>query len=439
MKTFQLLPLSGALALALASGANAQSLLDLYEAAKGFDASFQSAKLQLDASLAKADQAVAGTLPTANLGMSANLVNLNNSGPVADRNYNNFGATFSASKPLYRPANIATAAQGKLQADLAKVQFSTAEQDLMLRVSQAYFEALAAHDALTFVKAQKEAVSQQLASAKRNFEVGTATITDTREAQARFDLTLAQEIAANNDLAVKTLVLSQLTGKTNAKPNPLPTAVNIKPVEPADMQAWVTKAEDKHPSVAQAQLGLELAQLETRKAQAGEKPTVDLVGSFGLTQNNGTSSGSTHYLNNTASIGVSFNMPLYTGNLVQNKIKETLALEDKARNDLELARRTVGQATRSAFLGVQSGLGQVNALQAAETSGQSALDATKLGYQVGVRINIDVLNAQTALYDTKNKLAKARYDVLLGGLKLRQASGQLSVDDLKSVTLLLAK
>ncbi len=438
MKTFQLLPLSGALALALASGANAQSLLDLYEAAKGFDASFQSAKLQLDASLAKADQAVAGTLPTANLGMSANLVNLNNN-PGTNRNYNNFGATLSASKPLYRPANIATAAQGKLQADLAKVQFSTAEQDLMLRVSQAYFEALAAHDALTFVKAQKEAVSQQLASAKRNFEVGTATITDTREAQARFDLTLAQEIAANNDLAVKTLVLSQLTGKTNAKPNPLATAVNIKPVEPADMQAWVTKAEGKHPSVAQAQLGLELAQLETRKAQAGEKPTVDLVGSFGLTQNNGTSSGSTHYLNNTASIGVSFNMPLYTGNLVQNKIKETLALEDKARNDLELARRTVGQATRSAFLAVQSGLGQVNALQAAETSGQSALDATKLGYQVGVRINIDVLNAQTALYDTKNKLAKARYDVLLGGLKLRQASGQLSVDDLKSVTLLLAK
>ena len=114
-------------------------------------------------------------------------------------------------------------------------------------------------------------------------------------------------------------------------------------------------------------------------------------------------------------------------------------LEDKARNDIEVTRRAVAQATRSAFLGVQSGLGQISALQAAEVSGQSALDATKLGYQVGVRINIDVLNAQTALYDTKNKLAKARYDVLLGGLKLRQASGQLSAGDLISVTQLMTK
>lgn len=438
MNNFKPLSLSIALTLATTVGAQAQSLSELFDSAKGFDAAFQSAKLQLEASLAKSDQALAGTLPSANLSMGANLVILNNS-PGSSRNYNNFGATLSASKPLYRPANQATAEQGRVQAEIAKTQFNVAEQDLMLRVSQAYFDALAASDALAFVKAQKEAVSQQLASAKRNFEVGTATITDTREAQARFDLTLAQEIAANNDLAVKTLALSQLTGKANAKPNPLAATVAIKPIEPANMQAWVNAAEEKHPSVLQARLGLDVAQLETQKAQTGEKPTVDLEGSFGLTQNNGTSSAASHYLGNTASVGVKFNMPLYTGNLVQNRIKETLALENKARNDLELARRTVAQATRSAYLGVQSGLGQINALQAAETSGQSALDATKLGYQVGVRINIDVLNAQTALYDTKNKLAKARYDVLLGGLKLRQASGQLSIDDLKAVSQVLAK
>lgn len=438
MNKFQPLSLSIALILATGVSAQAQSLSNLYDSAKGFDASFQSAKLQLEASLAKADQALAGTLPSANLGMGANLVMLNNN-PGVSRTYNNFGATISASKPLYRPANLATAEQGRLQAEAAKTQFGLAEQDLMLRVSQAYFDALAAGDALAFVKAQKEAVSEQLASAKRNFEVGTATITDTREAQARFDLTLAQEIAANNDLAVKTLALSQLTGNTSAKPNPLAPNVTIRPIEPANMQTWVSMAEDKHPSVLQARLGLEVAQLETQKARAGEKPTVDLEGSFGLTQNNGSGGSAGHYLGNTASVGVKFNLPLYTGNLVQNRIKETLARENKARNDLELARRTVAQATRAAYLGVQSGLGQINALQAAETSGQSALDATKLGYQVGVRINIDVLNAQTALYDTKNKLAKARYEVLLGGLKLRQASGQLKVEDLTAVSQVMAK
>lgn len=438
MKLFRLLPLSAALAVTFVLPAQAQSLVELYNAAKGFDASYQSAKLQFDASLAKAAQARAGTLPSAGLSMSANLVDLNNNNG-SDRNFNNYGATISGSKPLYRPANDATAEQGKRQVDLAKAQLSAAEQDLIVRVSQAYFDTLAAADSLNLVRAQKEAVAQQLASAKRNFEVGTSTITDTREAQARYDLTQAQEIAVTNELAVKSIALSQLTGKADAKPLKLATPVVIRPITPTVLQTWVDAAEQNHPAVQQASLGLEVAQLETQKALAGKKPTVDLVGSYGITQNNGSAGGIDDYRTNTASIGVAFNLPLYTGHAVQNRIKETLALEDKARNDLEGARRAVAQATRTAFLSVQSGLSQINALQAAETSSQSALDATKLGYQVGVRINIDVLNAQTALYDTKNKLAKARYDVLLGGLKLRQASGSLKADDLGVANALLAK
>lgn len=438
MKIFQLLPLSGALALAFVSGAQAQSLVELYNAAKGFDASYQSAKLQFDASLAKADQAAAAVLPSAALSLNATLANQIYSSALPDRQPGSMSATVVASKPLYRPANEATAEQGRKQVGLAKAQLNAAEQDLIIRVSQAYFDALAASDTLNLVRAQKEAVSQQLAAAKRNFEVGTATITDTREAQARYDLTLAQEISANNDLEVKTLVLSQLTGKAGAKPVALARPEGIGPINPPAMQAWVNKAEQEHPVVVQAQLALEVAQLETKKAQAGKKPTVDLEGTVSVSQNNEFVT-STHYWGNSASIGVKFNLPLYSGNALENRIKETLVLEDKARNDIEVARRAVAQATRSAFLGVQSGLGQISALQAAEVSGQSALDATKLGYQVGVRINIDVLNAQTALYDTKNKLAKARYDVLLGGLKLRQASGQLSAGDLISVTQLLAK
>jgi outer membrane protein len=153
----------------------------------------------------------------------------------------------------------------------------------------------------------------------------------------------------------------------------------------------------------------------------------------------GSSVSSTSSRTNSSVVGVSFNLPLFAGFATQNRVRETLSLEDKARADLENAQRTVTQATRSAYFGVVSGLGQVKALEAAEASSQSALDANKLGYQVGVRINIDVLNSQSQLFQTKRDLAKARYDVLVGSLKLRQANGSLAAGDLEKVNALLAK
>jgi len=440
MNHYLLLPLSAALAAVLGLPVQAQSLVEMYESASSFDASYQSAKLLFEANLAKAEQAKAGLLPSANLGMGMNRTHVSSDTSAFDRgSYGNQNATLSASQPLYRPANTATAEQGKKQVELAKAQLQAAEQDLIVRVSQAYFDVLASGDNLNFVKAQKTAVAEQLASAKRNFEVGTSTITDTREAQAKFDLVLAQEIAAENDLRVKKIALDQLTGKSNASPNPLKVPVLMAAVAPDDVQAWVSQSETEHPSIRQASLGLDVAQLETQKAQAGHKPTLDLTGSYSIAQNNGSSSTTQDYRTNVASLGLAFNLPLFAGYATQNRIRETMALEDKARTDLEGAKRAVAQATRTAFFGVQSGLGQVKALEAAEASSQSALDATKLGYQVGVRINIDVLNSQSALFDTKAKLAKARYDVLLGGLKLRQANGTLKADDLQGLNSSLAK
>ena len=433
------LPLALALTAAFVLPAQAQSLVELYDAARDFDASYQSAKSLYEANLSKAEQAKAGLLPSANLGLGVNRTNISSDLETFERSYGNQSATLSASQPLYRPANAAAAEQGKKSVGIAQAQLQAADQDLIVRVSQAYFDVLAASDSLNFVNAQKSAVSEQLASAKRNFEVGTATITDTREAQARFDLVLAQEIAAENDLRVKKLALDQLTGKAGAAPMPLAVPVVMAPVTPTDVTRWVAQSEEMSPAVRQAQLGLEVAQLETQKAQAGNKPTLDLTGSYNITQNNGSSSTSLDYRTNVAQVGLSFNLPLFAGYAIQNRIKETLSLEDKARSDVEAAKRGVAPATRTAYFGVESGLGQVKALEAAEASSQSALDATKLGYQVGVRINIDVLNAQTALFDTKAKLAKARYDVLLGGLKLRQANGTLKADDLNAVNALLVK
>lgn len=442
MKMPRLLPLFMAISATFALPAQAQSLVDLYESARGFDASYQSAKSQFNATVAKAEQARAAILPTANLGFVKSRSNQDYTSATGNRDYS-YGTettTLSASQPLYRPANMASYQQGTKQFDLAQAQLLAADQDLIVRVSQAYFDVLASQDSLTFVKAQKTAVAEQLASAKRNFEVGTSTITDTREAQARFDLVVAQEIAAENDLRVKKIALDQLVGKTEAQPKQLAQPLTLPTVVPSDVNQWVQQSSTSHPSIKQAQIGLDVAQLETKKAEAGHQPTLDLTANMNAINNlDGSSSGPGSSRVNASSIGLSFNLPLFAGFSTQNRIKETLALEDKARNDLEGAKRAVAQVTRTAFFGVLSGQGQVKALEAAEASSQSALDANKLGYQVGVRINIDVLNSQSQLFDTKAKLAKARYDVLLGSLKLRQANGTLKAEDLNGVNALLAK
>jgi outer membrane protein len=429
----RILPLTFALAAVFASTAQAQSLVQLYEAAKSYDATFKAAQAQYQANLAKAEQAKALLRPTAGLGATVSETDFDNR--VSAAGEGRFGtrtATLSASQPLFRPANLAGYRQGLKQVEVAQAQLTAAEQDLIVRVSQAYFDVLTAQESLAFVKAQKSAVSEQLAAAKRNFEVGTSTITDTREAQARYDLVTAQEIAADNDLRVKKLALDQSVGTKNAQPMALKAGANLNPAAGGDAETWVQQATEQNPGIAQARLGLEVAQLETDKAKAGHLPTLDLTASYGGTRfRSGGVQSSSRVDNNTGTIGLSFNLPLYAGNATQNRIQETVALEEKARNDLEAAQRNVAQATRTAFFGVQSGLGQVKALEAAEASSQSALDANKLGYQVGVRINIDVLNSQSQLFQTKRDLAKARYDVLLGQLKLRQAAGVLKAEDVQ--------
>ena len=425
----------------LSMGARAQSLVELYDSARAFDASYQSARLQYDANLARAEQAKAGIYPTAGLSAGVSRTGFQNSNPATDRSFSTQNIAVSATQPLYRPANVAAYRQGDRQVDLAKAQLDAADQDLIVRVSQGYFDVLAAQDTLAFVGAQKAAVAEQLASAKRNFEVGTSTITDTREAQARFDLVVAQEIAAENDVQVKKLALDTLAGKTAAQPKSLLVPVKLPGVMPSDVNAWVLQSESVHPNIRLAQNNLDIADLEIKKAEAGHKPTLDATASYNVQRNpSGTvQSLPSTFRTNSTNIGLSFNLPLFAGFATQNRIRETLSLKDKAQSDLEGAKRAVALATRTAYFGVQSGQGQVKALEAAELSSQSALDANKLGYQVGVRINIDVLNSQSQLFQTKRDLAQARYNVLLGGLRLRQANGTLTPDDLTAINTLFAK
>ena len=438
---FSLSLVIAALALAgMAPPARAQSLVQLYESARAFDATYQSARLQYEANLARAAQAKAGILPSAGLSAGTSRVNTDNTLSATSSSFTTSNATLSASQPLYRPANWAGYEQGLKQVDLAKAQLEAAEQDLIVRTSQAYFDVLAAQDTLASVQAQKAAVAEQLASAKRNFEVGTATITDTREAQARFDLVTAQEIAAENDLRVRKIALDQLVGITGASPRPLQAPVNLPPLAPGDVTPWVQQSETAHPAIRQAISNMDIAALEVTKAEAGHKPTLDATASYNVTKNpSSTAQSGISSRANTGSVGLVLNVPLFAGFATQNRIRETLSLRERAQSDLEGARRTVAQNTRTAFFGVQSGQSQVKALEAAELSSQSALEANQLGYQVGVRINIDVLNAQSQLFQTRRDLAQARYNVLIGGLRLRQASGALTPDDLKAIDALLAR
>ncbi len=434
--------------LALAGTAvQAQSLGELYEAARVYDASYQSVKAQADATVYKAEQARALNRPqvsaTGALVYNRAETPYSTTATMSQTHQQSLG--LSAQQSLFNRGNDRAIEQAERAIELAQAQLQSVEQDLIVRVAQAYFDVLAATDTLGTGQASKKAIGEQLASAKRNFEVGTATITDTREAQARFDLASAQELAARNDLDVKRLALESLVGRGGLSPRPLAVPVVLPALAPAEADAWVGRAEDAHPQLRQLRLAREIARLETEKARTGHLPTVGVSASLteAHTRLNGqTRAGTFGPLSGTGpttNVAVQLNLPLFTGYSVQNRIKETLALEDKAQADLDAGRRGVAQGTRTAFFGVNSLRAQVGALEAAESSSKLALEATQLGYKVGVRVNLDVLNAQAQLYQAQRDRAKARYVVSVTGLKLRQAAGLLAPQDVGAVDALLAR
>lgn len=427
------------LAMLAAGQASAQSLLEVYEAARSYDATYLAARALAESATYKAAQSDALRLPSVGLAAGATRTELDPpAGP--DRSGNNAQVALSAKQPLFNRANTSTIDQAGRSLAIAQADLQAAEQELIVRVAQTYFDVLAAQDTLSTARANKAAISEQLASARRNFEVGTATITDTREAQARFDLATAQEIAAENDLRTRSIALDQLVGRSGVAPRPLQAPVTLPPLASSPVEDWVNLTEEA-PTVRKARLAREIAELEIDKAKAGHLPTVDLVGSLSTARNTGSIPRlqGTAGNSNTATLGVQLNVPLFAGFAIQNRVKETLVLEEKSRNDLDAARRAVAQGTRQAYFGVQSGQAQVKALEAAEASTKLALEATQLGYRVGVRVNLDVLNAQTQLFSTQRDLARARYDVLVGSLRLRQVAGQLQPADLAPINSLLAK
>ncbi|MEO6352781.1 MAG: TolC family outer membrane protein [Burkholderiaceae bacterium] len=404
--------------------AQAVDLLSTYQQALVNDAQYASARAALRAGQEKLPQARAGLLPSVVLSGGYSRIEVEDVRSGSGSSYK-----LELSQPLFRWANWQQYEQGKLSVAFSEAQFAQIQQDLILRVAQAYFDVLAAQDTIGFVQAQKTAISEQLESAKQNFEVGTATITDSHEAQARYDLALAQEYAAQSDLEIKRAALQQIIGSAPGDLARLKTGVALDVPQPPRIGDWVNSAEQQNYAVIGSQIGLAIAQRDISRNRAGHYPTVDLVAS----RSHSNQSTSTSVAGNTNAIGVQWSIPLFAGFAITSRVREAIALEDKARFDLETARRVAAQGARQSYLGVTSGLAQVKALEAAEVSSLSALDANKLGYQVGVRINIDVLNAQQQLFSTRKDLAKARYDTIVNGLKLKSAAGTLQEQDLQIV------
>ncbi|MHB1214268.1 MAG: TolC family outer membrane protein [Thiobacillus sp.] len=426
----QLKPLCIALTLALAPAAHALDLSEAFRDAQAYDAQYAAARAANQAGQEKSAQARAGLLPQVNLDGNLRFNSIKSSLAGGDADITSNGLSVSAAQPLYRKQNQVQYAQSKEQVKIADVQFRVAEQDLILRVAQAYFDVLQSQDNIAFLNSQKSAITEQLASAKRNFEVGTATITDTHEAQARYDLAVAEEIAEQNNLSIRQRALEKLIGKP---PGALDTLVNDKllKTESVGIDEWAARAADGNLQAEIQRIAKTIADQEVERNRAGHYPTLDAVAAY--TINNNQNFGPTQVDTRITSVGLEANLPIYQGGLTSSRVREAVANREKALQDLNTATRDASQQARQAWLNVNSSVARVQALEQALVSTQAQLDSTKLGLEVGVRTNLDVLNAEQQVRSARRDLAGARYNALLSRLSLKAAAGSLTPADLAEI------
>jgi outer membrane protein len=427
-----------AAALAFAWPAAAADLITVYRDAQVSDPLYQAARAQYQATVERLPQARAGYLPQVS-GSASVFRNHSERGGIPDRDYttNTFAVTLA--QPVFRMQNLIAIDQARRVVLQAEAVLAASQQDLALRVAQAYFDVLLAQDNVSVSETQKTAIDQQLAQAKRNFEVGTATIVDTLEAQARYDQSVAKEIADRNDLEVKRRALALLLGKTPDGLTPVRDPLTLATPAPNDIEAWVKTAVDSSYQVAIAQANLDIAEQEVARQRAGHLPTVDLSGSLSRTDNPLTAQAPVSPVSRDAAVGLTLSVPIFSGGLVQSRVREALALRSRSQQDLEGSQRSVAQQVRASFLNVTSGIAQVRALEQALVSTQSQLDSTVLGRDVGVRTSVDVLNAQQQVFQTRRDLQQARYNYLMNTLRLKAAAGQLNEPDVEQVNRALGR
>ena len=449
----------------------AKDLIQLFQDAAQYDPIYNTAKSAYTAGKEAYWQAFSVLLPqiTGSYSTQSSDIrydpNLNTIPNRKDYTFSNSGWTLSLTQPLFNWSFYERYKQGDLLTGVAEANFAQAQQDLIVRVSQAYFDALTAQDTLDLYMNKKGFINEQLQQAKRNFEVGTATIVDTNEAQSRYDLVIAQEIAAQSDLLVKKSALEQIIGQPvdailplskQAKVESLRQERTVKYLAEAKgklatsdiiealhlstgntIEDWVKQTEEVNYNVIVGRLNSEIAKSNYRSVQGTRLPVVTLQASTGYNNSLGNATSSlpnTYYANQ---IGLQVSVPIFTGGLISANARQTAALYDQSIANLDFLKKSNAVATKQAYLGFTNGIAQIKAYEAAEKSALTSLQSNRTGYNVGVRINIDVLNAQDQLITTQSSLYKARYDAIMNGIKLKSLSAVLTDEDVIAVNKLL--
>jgi outer membrane protein len=412
-------------------------LMDVYQQALAQDATLASALSTNRAAQEIIEQGKALYRPTVNFNAETNALKSSFhylSTSSTDRSqFENYRYGVDARQPIFRQQNLIQIDQATTQVSIADKQLNVAQQALMLRTTQAYFDVLMAQDRIDLIVAQKTAIAGQLAQAQANFDLGTATITDANEAQARYDLVVAQEIAALNEFEIAKHAVQAITGQLPQR------LANVKLQLKANemglsMATWQELALLNNLNIQIQQDTAKLAEQEIARNQAGHLPTLDAVASYTNSYANGTISrfGAGNELQ-VGSIGLQLQIPLYEGGAVSSRVRQAQLNKQRAQDDLTAVRRQTELDTQRAYLNLSSSIAQLKALDQAVISSQSQLDATQLGYQVGVRTSVDVLNAQQQFFSAKRDVAQARYNYLINIIRLKAAAGVVAAADLVDI------
>ena len=446
-------------------------LIQLYQEAAFSDPVLNAARFNYQASKELYWQGLALLLPQANATPSGTRyyqhgVNTTTVSPNAgnSRVFDQKSYTVTLTQPLFNVGALEAFKQGDLNTKIADMRFFLAQQDLIIRVSQAYFDTLTSQDNVELYRNKKDLIKQQLEIAQAKFDAGLATIVDVNTAQAALDLANSQEIAAQADLIVKRGVLEQLVGRPVGPIKPLvkdakidgvlkdpyaknkdskgmPIADSVNPQLPPGqtLDDWINQAETANFNVLAGQLSVSLAESTYRASQALNYPSLNFVGTSGYNTSNGTPNSytpaNTNVYNNTVSLQMT--IPLVSGGFNSSVIRQNAALVDQAKANYDNARRTAAQSTRTAFTGFYGGLASVKAFEAAERSTNSALESSKLGFQVGTLINLDVLLSLDTVITTRSQLQQARYSTILNAIKLKASAASLTDEDLIAINSLL--
>ncbi len=326
----------------------------------------------------------------------------------------------------------------KKQSLKAGADFEAAKQNLMIRVAQAYFDILSAQDGVRFAQAEMEAIKQELEQTNQKFEVGLIAITDVHEARARYDQAVADNIIAQNTLDNAIEALREITNTYYDDLSSLMPKFALKVPEPNNVDDWLSQAEQNNLTLTARKIDKDIARDVVKQSWAGHYPTLNLRGSYSDSESKNKDT-NVEIPNEMTEIGVSLSIPIYSGGRTQAKVEETQHLFQQSVHNMEAAFRSANRQTRSAFLGIQASISGVKALEQSTISSKAALEATQAGFEVGTRTIVDVLLSTRTFYNAQRSLSNARYQYIMNTLKLKQAAGILTEQDIQQVDRLLEK